>query len=666
MGLAAAGMLAILAGPETMAQEFDEGPVVVGAQRQQFRDFEIDRFDSSLEFYSRYQNDKIEQNGATTRTDSELLFRETVGISTRAFIGHRNLIDLTADASLGFEDNFIDSDTQGLRDEHESELFSQFDINALILGKGPAPLTVFARRHESLLERAFAGSIDSETSEFGASVQLFAETVPTTLRYSHRIENLSDQLGIVDDDRVEDTITALSIWAPAPGHRVTLDYDLDFVDEKRSNSQTNFTRHNGILTHEWDFGEKDEHDLRSSLLVREQTGDFEESTLRLNEALTLNHSDTLRTRYNLTLEDREVSGQVQRLAQGRATIRHELFDSLVTTASIGASRVDLPNDNFTRDEYDGAFGLEYTKRVPFGRLDASAALAGLRVDESERGSIIRIFDAPRVLNSGVPALLIGNTILEDSIVISDLSGSIFYVDGLDYSSTAFTDRVELLRIITGSIFENQTVLVDYSLGPDEAATIETYTSSFAARYTIDEGALTGFSPYAEYSDTSQTIDPVGSRLPIESTMLRYGVDYRLGQLTFNVEQEDRDSTVSPFDALRASARFDQRLGLNSYVTVNFSHENFDFRDDRGEIKLNRAFAEGVQQVASGLDLRLRLLYRLEEDTVAGDTEGFEQALELNWRKRQTTMFLSVRNSILESDDAQTESQTITFGLTRQF
>ncbi len=649
-----------------MAQGIDEGPVIVGAQRQQFRDLEVDRFESSLEFYSRYQNDKIKQNGTTTRTDSELLFRETVGISTRLFIGHRNLIDLTADASLGFEENIIDSDTQGIHDETESELFSQFDINALILGKGPAPLTVFARRYESLLDRAFAGSIDSETSEFGASVQLFSETVPTTLRYAHRIENLSDQLGIVDDDRVEDTISALSIWAPAPGHRVTLDYDLEFVDETRSNSQTNFTRHNGILTHEWGFGSKDEHDLRSTLLVREQTGDFEESTLRLIETLSLNHSDTLRTRYNLTVEDREVSGQVQRLAQGRATIRHELFDSLVTTASVGASRIDLPDDNFTRDEYDGEVGLEYTKRVPFGRLDASASLAGLRVDESERGSIIRIFDAPRVMSSGVPALLIGNTILEDSIVISDLSGSIFYVDGLDYSTSAFTDRVELLRIITGSIFENQTVLVDYSLGPEEAATIETYTAAFAARYTIDEGALTGFSPYAEYRDTSQTIDPIGSRLPIETTMLRYGADYRVGQLTFNVEQEERDSSVSPFDALRASVRYDQRLGLNSYLTMNLSHENFDFRNDRGEIKLNRVFAEGVQQLTSGLDLRARLLYRLEEDTVAGDTEGFEQAIELNWRKRQTTMFLSIRNSTLESDNAQTDSQTITFGLTRQF
>ena len=566
-----------------------------------------------------------------------------------------------------FEENTIDSDTQGLSGEHESELFSQFDINALILGKGPAPLTVFARRFETQLDRAFAGSIDSTTSEFGAAVRLFTETVPTTMRYSHRTENVRDQLGIISDDRVEDNFSGLSFWAPGDGQRLTLDYDLEFVDETRSASGgISYTRHDGQLIHEWDFGPDNEHDLRSALLVREQTGDFEESTLRLTETLSLRHSDTLRTRYNLTLEDREVSGQVQRLAQGRATLRHELFDSLATTASVGASRTELPNDDFTRDDFDGALNLEYTKRVPLGRFDASASLTALRVDESERGHVLRIFDAPRVLRSGVPALLVGDTILEDSIVITDQSGSVFYVDGLDYTSDPFPDRIELLRSLIGSIVEGQTVLVDYSLGPEAAATIDTYSSSLAARYTIERGALTGFSPYAQYSDVTQSVSPAGSRLAIETTTMRYGADYHLGQLTFNAEREERDSSVSPFNALRTSARYDQRLGLNSYLTVNLSRENFDYLNDRGDITLSRAFAEGVTELASGLRLRLRLLYRLEEDSASGDTQGFEQALELNWSARQTTMFLSLRNSNLETDNAQTQSQTIAFGLSRQF
>lgn len=668
--MAAALMLALASalavGASARAQSGDEGPVIVGESRERFRDFELDRFEASLQFYTRYLNDRIKQNGAPTRRDSELLFRESLGISTRAFIGHRNLIDLTADASLGFDDNKIDSDSQGIFNEHESDLYSEFNINALILGKGPAPVNVFARRSQSLLDRSFAGSIDTTTTELGANVRLFAETAPTTLELTHRTEDLNDRLGLVRDNRTEDTLTLLSNWRPGERQRLSLDYTLKFVDEQRRTVDTNYTRQTGQVIHELDFGPENEHDLRSALLFRNQSGDFRENTLRLTETLSLHHSDTLRSRYNLTLEDRDVSGQTQRLAQGRAIVRHELFASLVTTASAGASRTEVPNDDFTRDEFDADVNFEYTKRVPYGRFNASVSLAALRLDESDRGRPITIFDAPRTLSSGVPALLFGGTILEDSLVISDLSGSVFYTDGLDYTSTAFSDRLELLRIITGSIAEGQTVLVDYTLGPEPAATVDTLSYALAARYTVERGSLRGFSPYAEYRDVSQKISPAGSRIPIETTTLRYGADYRVGQLTFNGEVENRDSSVSPFDALRASARYDQRLGLNSYMTVNLSHEDFDFNSSRGSLTIDRAFLDGVQELTDGLTLRLRLLYRMENDSLSGDTTGFEQTVELNWKLRQTTMFLSIRNSDLETDDAQTQSQAIAFGLTRRF
>ncbi len=67
-----------------------------------------------------------------------------------------------------------------------------------------------------------------------------------------------------------------------------------------------------------------------------------------------------------------------------------------------------------------------------------------------------------------------------------------------------------------------------------------------------------------------------------------------------------------------------------------------------------------------MQVSLRGLYRNERDSVAGDTQGFEQSLEFNWRVRQTTLGLSLRNSMLEGNDVSTDSQTAVFTFRRTF
>lgn len=651
------------------AQQADEGPIVVGERAERLKFFTLDYIDTSLDFYSRYRRDKRTTSGAGSQTDTELLFRETLGVSSRFFLGHPNLADVTASGSIGLEDNFIDSDVRGLSNEHETSLYTQFDVNALILGEGPAPLTLFARRYESLLERAFIGSVESTTMEFGASVRMFLDTVPTTVSYTHRIEDQNDDFGFNDDRLTQDTFTIQSLWSPSDRHRFSFDYVLDLVDESRAvGFDTSYTRHDASLVHQYRFGNDDQHDLRSNLrLFHQDYGDFDQTLVRLLETLTLRHSDTFESRYDLTLEDREIGGQSQRLYRGLVTLRHRLFDSLVTTGTLGASRFEFSEENFTSDEFRAGVNFEYVKRVPYGRLDLSMGLNLIHQDDSSRGSELTILDSPRPFPDAAPIIITGNNILPNSIVVTDSTGTRRYVEDVDYRLRVFGDRIELSRLVGGMIVENETVLVDYTIGPDVATTIDTFAFALAGRYTVEEGFLAGLSPYFDFRDVSQSISPSSAtRTPFDVTSIRAGADYRIGRFTFNGEYEHQDSSISPFDAWRASVRYEHRLGLNSFVRLNYIHEEIDFQGGGGTIDLDRVIAEYGHRFGNGFEVRVRGLYRNERDSLSVDTEGFEQSLELNWQLRQTTLSASIRNATLESGNEKTESQEFAFALRRLF
>lgn len=668
-GLVSATLLSAAVGVATgQPAAEDEGPVIVGERSDGFKTFELDRLNASLDFYSRYLRSHQSSPGVPDRTDTELLFRESLGVSSRFFLGHENLIDVTADLSLGIEDNFVDNQSQGLTNEHETGLFTLFDVNALILGEGPAPVTLFARRNESLLDRAFAGSIDSRTTEFGASVRTFLKTVPTTLRFSHRILERDDQAGLTDETLTQDTFQLQSLWDSGTGHRISLNYDLDLVDEQRARTNdTSFTRHDAILVHTYQFGSDDQHDLRSQLRLFDQSGDFEQQRVRLFETLTLRHSPTLETRYDAVLESRETRGQSQQFASGLFTLRHELFDSLVTTFNAGGNHTALPDDDYTSTELLTGLNLEYTKRVPFGRLDLSLTLNFNHQDDSARGQTISFFDTPQVFPAAGPLLLSGRNIVPGSIEITNTAGTRRFAQGLDYTQLSFPDRIELRRVIGGPIGDGDRVLIDYDLGPEPAATIQTLAGGLSARYTVYEGLAAGLSPYAQFRDLSQNISPASAdRTPFDSRVIRVGADYRFGLFTFNAEYENQDNSISPFDAARASARYEKLLGLNSFLRVDLSHETIAFGNGGSTIDFDRALAEWGYAFSNGMQIRIRGLYRHESDSVSGDSQGFEQSFEFSWRIRQTTIALSLRNSLLEGEDVNTDSQTAVFAIRRQF
>ncbi len=667
---ATAGILSA-AGPARGGQPVDaaadDGPVIIGSKRGVYRTLELHRVDAAFEFLGQYRKDTQKSADGSKLTDTETQLRETLNVSTEAYIGHKNLIDFSGDVKLGLEDITLDSQTAGQKTT-DSSLLTLFDVRALILGESDLPVTAYARRDDTLVNRDFAGSIDSVTLEYGLVGTLRSKVAPTSLQVFHREQDQTDQLSTVDYHQVQDTIALDSNVKISEAQRLELDYTFDrATEEQGSLYKDEYDRHDGTFTHLIDFGPENRHNLRSSLRVYDQTGIADQSLIRLDEQLRLHHSDRLESWYDGTIERQSHAGVDQNFARGAAHLRHKLFDSLVSTGGMGASQLEIPGD-FTSREIFGSAGLDYTKKVPLGRLNASAAVDLNSQDNSERGSVLPVANESRTFNDPFPITLSRRNINPASIRVTHLSGFPTYNAGSDYTIDAFPDRVELRRIVGGGIADGETVLISYDVGAEPANTIDTTTYVITLRYTIEEGWLTGLSPYMIYTQTDHRLGTADASLIAldDIRSLTYGMDYRIGDFAFKAEQENHDSTFQPFDARRLEATYNRRLGLGSSLNLSATQDRIDYRLDDNTLELARLRGRLNYNLGQTLDMMVELIYRDETQTRGSSVKGFEQGVQFNWHLRQTSVFVSLRNAMLDGDSVDTTSQTFALGFRRDF
>ncbi|MBL9031504.1 MAG: hypothetical protein JNM80_07320 [Phycisphaerae bacterium] len=643
-----------------------DGPVIVG-ERPALRFFNLERFGAAFDFSGDSRRDRV-VDAAGGRTDRQTTLRETLELSGQGNFGHKNLLDVSGTVQFGFQDRWLDSETAGQR-SHEHDVLTLYDVRGLILGASQAPTTLYARREQSLLDRAFAGNIDNTLTEFGVISQIRSERAPTTLQLFHREQEQTDQIGLTDSLVRQDTFTAQSSIRLADAQRLDVDYTFDRVDERVGAAfDDQYDRHDANIVHTLTFGpDARQHELRSSLRVYDQGGRFAQSDLRWDELLVLRHTERLETRYTAGVSQQERSGESQRLYRAEASVRHRLFESLVSTAAVGVRRLDAP-EGFTSDDVYVNGLVDYTKRVPLGRLDLAASAAYDAQSNSERGTTVGVINEPGTFNDPNPIVLPRRNVVAGSIVVTPPSGFPPYVEGVDYTVRVFPDRTELRVIPGGAIVDGQSLLVSYDVGPEPANDIDTTSTSVSARYTLTEGALHGVGVYASFRTLDQSVDTRDPSLVIveDARDLLLGVEFVRAGFDIRLEHERRTSNTSPFDADRLLASYVAALGPGSALSAEWSHESIDYPLEDDHVEFDRLTGRWTQRLDASFDFNLRLEYRNERSDQRGDSEGFEQIAGFTFRKGQTTIFASFRNSSLDSADSETASQAIEFGLRRSF
>lgn len=656
----------LAATPSAFSQE-DGSPIIIG-YREDLKLFEFESFRASIEAYWRYRNDESTDSMGVTTKSTETLLRETLNLSGEAYIGNPNFVKLDLDINLQLSQEDIDSNEVGGTSQ-TAESINEYDFNAIILQRSDTPLTLYSRRSQVLLDRQFADSLDSITIEHGARLTVRSELMPSQFHYFHREQTQTGRFSGSDFDLTQDSFAWQGRTRPTNGHRVWWDYTFSNVEEAGQLQVANsFTRHDAFVNHTYDFGTESQNSIRSSLRVFQETGKFPIDRLRLDETLRLEHAPNFETKYVYMFDRQDRRNNNQTIHRGIFSFRHDLFESLTTTGQMNASRLSIDEDGFESTEFNGNLDLKYHKIVPLGLLDATVGFSYSQQNDGERGSSLFVTDEPHTFGVSGMIVLSRRNIVASSIVVTDATGVIIYIEGSDYTVREFADSVEIRRTLGGNIAAGQSVLVTYEIGPEPESTTDTLGVGFTVRYRFVEGPLKGLSPYMRYRDQSQDRSTVGLiALPDNDFYdLIIGLDYDIGRISLTAEHQIHDSTLSPFETTRFEGRYTNRISNRSSVSISAYYQETDRVDEDLQTTITNITARWTARPTDRIRSSLVGVFRREEDNTGTDSNAFEAALDLNWRHRQTMLYCSLRNSMVDSSTRESTFQTFTFGARREF
>jgi len=643
----------------------DRGSVLFKG-RDHLQGFSLEDIKGELELLIRLNSNKVDQQGGQNRKSNETSLETTLRLNTKGFFFHPNIIDFNLTGGFGIRRQSSDVDGNST---NSSGTLRDFGASASILRKEKFPMFVHASRSDGIVTRQFGPSLNTSSTIYGAQIQWKSPWMPTSFTYEHRVEDQKEQGGATDLSITEDTLAIEGNYRPSSIQQLNWAYNLKDTSQTGANrGVSKFTTQNLQISHSLSFGNENLNHLRSSMNYFDRAGDSPLSRMRVDESLHLRHNQQLQTDYQYSFDHNDFQDLSRDQQQFSASFTHQFYASILTTGSIGGSLIQQ-SDGFTSDEYYGRIGVDYRKNVPYGVLSAGVSYG--RDDQTNNAGPqgTRIRNEPHSFNDPAPVVLNHQNIIISSIIVRDDAGIIVFTEGLDYTVQDFGTRVEIRRVLGGRINNGDTVLLDYDLNSEGSDKTTTDSFGFNIRYTFNEGLFKNFAVYARYFEQLQNVNGLASSTRIADDIhdLIYGANYEIGDLRITAEQQTHQSLISPFDATRFEASYTRRLNNISRLGLSASYRLHKATEPGGEDrKLFDLSGQYRTRLMNRLNLDLEAIFRDEDSSLAGKTQGFDQSLNLTWDLRQTHVFLQARNSILNFDNGGNTSQSLSIRITRQF
>lgn len=349
-----------------------------------------------------------------------------------------------------------------------------YDTRLSVLKDKPYTLDAYALRNQDTYSSPFVSLTQTDTTQYGADLRLRNRIMPATLSYSH---SESEQEGFYNST---DTYDALGLQMSYAG----LTYNGSYKDRIRTTdesyeSDVQSTDH--YLRGDHSLDQAEQVKLKSLASYRRTVSDtLDYATVDLTERLSWKHGETLESDYKARYQSSVWDESENRSMSAQARITHLLYENLVTRLSGEYAKGDY--DENSEASYGGLLDLDYNRKIPGGHLyiNLSNEYEVIERDVVERFS--QITNETHVLTTGTITLLNRENIDVDTIAVTDPTGSIVYIDGIDYRITEIDRSVRISRLTLGAIPDGGNVLVSYRYLSNPAYDSSIYTQSYDVRF----------------------------------------------------------------------------------------------------------------------------------------------------------------------------------------
>ncbi len=475
-----------------------------------------------------------------------MLAEEILETDFKGFLYHPNLASFDIDLENGLKQT-KEKFQPTLNGELKSSSLDRYHILSSFLRQKPYAFSLSADKSRQIENREFFERQIINSTTYAGNFGLKNKFIPVFFSFNNNSSTI-DRETRPSQDFKDDTIS-LNLNNES---KILGQTRFDFSRDEFSRSESGLPDQNGTSNDLSLFNQKylsrdNKKQLNSYLRSYHLSGTRASDILNINERLDIEHAKNLNTSYNYSFSDTSSGGSDTKDNKINAILRHKLYESL--NSSFNIYYFNSKASDFSQDNYGFSASEDYVKKL--GKIGKLNLGLGLRYDQQDRkapGGIISIIDEPQTLTTGITTFLNNPRVDAATVVVTNSTGTITYTLNVDYLLSAAGDNTQIQRVATGAISNGQQVLVDYQAKSSPSFKFNTLGEDFRFRLDFLNGLIGIF--YRVNKETHPNVSGQENAILQTLTDTVFGLDFHYKNLEAGIEDEDYNSSLSPYKQLR--------------------------------------------------------------------------------------------------------------------
>lgn len=505
-----------------------------------------------------YQNQQSQFNDIIEKQDSRYLIAG-IKLNTNSFLWQPDIISLNINGEYNPETR--NEKYLTIPDRSEVRTLKKLDLRTSIFSDKSVSLTPYLNLNQSYFNRENLTNVKSNNRQWGGIISLNNKFLPLNLSYRslfwNQTETESGRQFQMDQNSIQGH--ASKSFYGNDKHDLTYAYD-DYLYAYSDLSTIHNEVHRITLNDNFFFDKERKYSFYSLINYYNQAGNHSFNKFEINERIVfhLPYNFDLRSSYNYyRMEDLSQTLNNNRI---RGSLKHQLYESL--TSEVFADYSKTIQTVYTEDDFRTGVEFRYTKKIPIGQLNIGYRFFRQYNSTESEQSIINIVYEEHSLSDLEGTYLNKPYVGAGSIVVRDITGTIIYLEGLDYLVNSVNDYTLIFRIPGGQIVENQQVSVSYSAIQPGSNHYEANNNTFNASLSLFERLVSVY-----YRASAQNFDNVKEAEFL--TLNQYTQNVIGGKLyykfiTAGIEYDYYNSSIIPYK------RVNYFLNMNFQIKSKFN------------------------------------------------------------------------------------------------
>ena len=504
---------------------------------------------------------------------------------------------------------------------NETDTLERYHLMARFFKEKPYITTLYADKDQQFRDYDFFSRVEVDNDQYGLESGYWAGPVPFKLSALHHEEQT------IGFDR-EYSQTDYTVTLRAQNRRGLYDSTeasytfYDFSRQDQNVATDKGINHSIDLNDTETFGTAERVRLNSTIYYYDLGTQAAPSTsASAQEHMLIKHREHLESSYDYSF-DRHTADPAEedQTHQGQVSLRHQLYESLVSTLDVHGLTQEASGDGSTLgiNRYGVGLNESYTKKLDtWGHL--SMGYTG-RIDQEQRtssGTTLNVVNESHRLTDGAITLLNQPRVDVSTIRVTDATGAITYRELLDYQVINLGQMTQIQRVPGGLITNGQSVLVSYTVTNQSSADFQTLFNQVQFRLDLF-GDLLGL--YARYGRTAPSNVDTNVVIVADITDTSVGLDAHWQWLRTGAEYEDYQSNLAPFQTSRLFQSFLFEPTGNSSLSLDLSENWTTYLDANRRLTAYQAIGRYRLQFGP------YLAWNVEGGVRTQRGEGFDQDL----------------------------------------